>query len=138
MSTTLEWVPGLIRRDLHIADVGAQAPANTCTHRRQLDVVLFTVVHAYAPDKIGTAINSREPLKQALHTGQVINQRKHLGRVAAPVKSQGWPCPVDFLCIAGDTASKLMRLTQKYLYLQYVSKYPVHMFDVKFHQILVI
>ena len=96
----LERVPGRLRRELQVADVGAEPQADAGADRHQHDVVGGQRRHAEAADKIGGAVDAAEALVDRAGVRQVVDQHHGAGAFAADVQADRRALPVD-LQIAG-------------------------------------
>ena len=68
-----KWDPRRLLLHVDVADADALAPADAKSHRCQDDVARAVVIRADASDKIETAVDAREPLKQTLDVRQVVD-----------------------------------------------------------------
>src|SRR6202453_169639 len=90
-----ERVPGRARGIFEIADIGAEAQAETGPDRHQHDIVRRQRGHAEAADNVGRTVDAGEALVDRIGRGQVVDQRHGAGAVAAPVESDRWSLPED-------------------------------------------
>src|SRR6266853_420741 len=94
-AANLERVPGRFRRELEIADIGAQPEANPRPDWHEHDVIGGQRRHAEAADKIGRAVDSTETLVDRTGVRQIVDQHHGAGAFAADIPADRWPLPVD-------------------------------------------
>ena len=90
-----ERVPGRARRIFEIADIGAEAQAETGADRNQHDVVRGQRGHSETADDIGGAVDAGKALIDRIGRGQIVDQRHGARAVAAPVEANRRPLPVN-------------------------------------------
>src|SRR3546814_13098812 len=82
-------------RELHIADIGPQPPADAELDRNDDDIVALQIIGSEAADEIEFALDLRKALEQTLGVIKVIDESERLRRIRADVKTDGRPGPID-------------------------------------------
>src|SRR5882672_1816186 len=91
-----ERVEALLRREMHVRDRNALAPAHAKAHGGDDDMIRLDVIHAETAHEVQTPLDTGKALVQLLGAWQVINQREHLDRVGADIETERRALPVDF------------------------------------------
>src|SRR5215813_3837327 len=100
VNEALERVPRWAIGELEIAQIGAEAKAQTRADRDNGDVVGNECGHAEPTDEISGPINAAETLEDRVGTGQVINQHHRARAVRAGIKADARSLP-EYSQIAG-------------------------------------
>src|SRR3546814_10138222 len=82
-------------RELQIADIGPQPPADAELDRNDDDIVALQIIGSEAADEIEFALDLRKALEQTLGVIKVIDERERLRRTRADVKTDGRPGRTD-------------------------------------------
>src|SRR3546814_14601223 len=82
-------------RELHIADIGPQPPADAELDRNDDDIVALQIIGSEAADEIEFALDLRKALEQTLGVIKVIDESERLRRIRADVKPDRRPGPLD-------------------------------------------
>src|SRR5258706_12474112 len=90
-----ERVEAFLRREMHVGDGNAQAPAHAKAHGGDDDVIRLHVVHAKAAHEIQTPLDTRKALVQFIGARQVVNKPETLDRVAPDIETYGPPRAQD-------------------------------------------
>src|SRR3546814_4207727 len=76
-------------RELQIADIGPQPPADAELDRNDDDIVALQIIGSEAADEIEFALDLRKALEQTLGVIKVIDESERLRRIRADVKTEG-------------------------------------------------
>src|SRR3546814_21170075 len=72
-------------RELHIADIGPQPPADAELDRNDDDIVALQIIGSEAADEIEFALDLRNALEQTLGVIKVIDESERLRRIRAEI-----------------------------------------------------
>src|SRR5579871_1512400 len=97
-----ERVPGRLRGELQIADIGPEPQANAGANGHQHHAVPRKGGGAEAANEIGGAGNADKALKDRIDAGHVVDQDHSARAVAAEVEAERRALPID-LQVAGIT-----------------------------------
>src|SRR5207244_8767050 len=88
-----ERVPGRSRRELEIADIGAQAQADAGANRNHDDAVRRQRGHSEAADEIGRTVDAGEALVDGPGGGQAVDEHHSARALAAEIPAHGRALP---------------------------------------------
>src|ERR1700682_2129855 len=94
-----ERVPGRLRRELQITDIGAQPEADAGADRNQHHAVPGQCGRAEAADEIGGPRNADETLKDPVHPWQAVDQDHGACPVAAEIEAERGALPIDIYVV---------------------------------------